>query len=113
MRQDNTSAFSGFASFAKEQDVLAARSHEDLAYAQMTCQFQGYTHHASAQRCPLWHSNDGTRPLQHMEEIQQAQLVVQGSMQRCHSVFPFHLSIDSTYLAEHEATALLVAMSAL
>jgi hypothetical protein len=31
MRQDNTSPLSGFASFAKEQDVLAARSHEGSA----------------------------------------------------------------------------------
>jgi len=36
MRQDTTSALAGLASFAKLQDVLAARSHEGCAVAKMT-----------------------------------------------------------------------------
>src|SRR5712691_4265007 len=36
MRQDTTSALSGLASFAKLQDLLAARSHEGCAEGKMT-----------------------------------------------------------------------------
>src|SRR4029453_13163536 len=36
MRQDTTSALSGLASFAKLQDLLAARSHEDCAEGKLT-----------------------------------------------------------------------------
>ena len=36
MRQDNTSALSGLASFAKLQELLAARSHAGSVEAMMT-----------------------------------------------------------------------------
>jgi len=38
MRQDTTSTLSGLASFAKWQDVLAARRHADGVVAKMTCE---------------------------------------------------------------------------